>query len=166
MVMDLSKGEKKYLLGVILTENDYGWTRLKWIAEFFDVKMSTVKEFLDSLEAKKLISHQKRGAIFLTEDGRKIAEEEKKKLEVVYKFLTDCLAIDREIAEKSAMKFLFDLDDIVAERLFEFIDFMSKCPKKPIFIDKFERYVKSGEFEVCTFCPVIIERGSGIGDGK
>jgi len=159
--VDLSKGERKYLLGILLTENDYGWTRLKWIADFFGVKMSTVKEFLDSLEGKNLIVHQRRGAIFLTEEGRKIAEEERKKLDVVVQFLTRCLVLDRDVAEESALKMLFELDDVVARRLYKFIEFMTMCPTKPIFIDRFESYVKEGKVEICAYCPVLLERGEG-----
>ena len=157
--MKLSKGERKYLLGILLTENEYGWTRLKWIADIFGVKMSTVKEFLDSLEEKKLVFHQRRGAIFLTEEGRKIANEEKKKLDVVIKFFVNCLVLNEETAKKSALKVLFDLDEAVSNRLFVFMDFMTKCPTKPVFINKFERFIKEGEFEVCTYCPVIMEKG-------
>ena len=157
--MKLSKGERKYLLGILLTENEYGWTRLKWIADMFGVKMSTVKEFLDSLEGKKLIFHQKRGAIFLTDEGRKVAEEEKRRLDVVIKFFVNCLVLDEEIAKRSALKVLFDLDEAVSDRLFVFMDFMTKCPTKPVFINKFEKFIKEGEVEICTYCPVIMEKG-------
>ncbi len=154
----LSKGEKKYLIGVLLTENEYGWTRLKWVADFFGVKMSTVKEFLNSLEDKKLITHQRRGAIFLTDVGRKLALKEKRKLDVLIKFMTGCLVLDEDIANKNALKILFELDDAVSDRLYKFIEFMTLCPTKPVFIDKFESYVRDGKYERCSFCPVLFNK--------
>ena len=156
--MNLSKGERKYLIGILLTENEYGWTRLKWVADFFGVKMSTVKEFLNSLEDKKLITHQRRGAIFLTDVGREIASREKQRLDVLIKFMTGCLVLDDETANKNAMKILFELDDKVSNRLYKFIEFMTLCPTKPVFIDKFESYIKDGKYEMCSYCPVLFDK--------
>jgi len=159
--MELSNGEKKYLLGVILTCSEYGWTRLKWVADFYGVKLPTAKEFLSSLAKKGLLDYQRRGAIFLTKKGQEIAEKEKKKFETVVTFMTKCLLVDEDIAKKNALKILFDLDEILADRMYKFIDMITKCPSKPIIIDRFEQYIKDGTRKVCNFCPMMTSEEGG-----
>ncbi len=157
--MDLSNAEKKYLLGVLLTMSEYGWTRLKWVSDFYGVKMPTAKEFLESLAKKGLIEYQRRGSIFLTKEGLELAKKEKRKLETIREFLVRCLLIDEDTAKRNAFKILFDLDDDVAERMFKFLEFMTFCPSRPVFIEKFENYMTLGEYKVCDFCPIIMTGG-------
>ena len=157
--MRLSNGERKYLLGVALTLSENGWTRLKWVADLFGVRMPTAKEFLDSLTRKGLLDYQRRGSIFLTKRGGKLAEEEKRKYEVIVTFMTKCLLVEETTAKKNALKILFDLDESVADRMYKFIDFMTKCPSKPVFIEKFEQFITDGSYEPCTFCPIIKDKG-------
>lgn len=114
-----------------------------------------------------MVSHQRRGAIFLTEKGRKLAESEKGRLEVIVRFLTDCLVLNKEVAKRSALKILFELDEVVSKRLYKFIEFMTLCPAKPVFIDKFEEYIREGKYEMCTYCPILMEKDKGgKRDGK
>ena len=159
--MKLSNGEKKYLLGVILTCSEYGWTRLKWVADLYNVKLPTAKEFLGSLAKKGLLDYHKRGAIFLTRKGKEIAEKEKKKFETVVTFMTKCLLVDEDTAKENALKILFDLDEILADRMYKFIDMITKCPSKPVILDKFEHYVKDGTYQICKFCPMITVKEGG-----
>ncbi len=165
--MNLSNGERKYLLGIVLTRCEYGWTRLKWIADFFGVRMPTVKDFLEALKEKKLINYPKRGAISLTKYGEKIANEELQRYKTVVDFLKDCLALEEDKAKESALKILFDLDELVSERMFVFMEMMKKCSAspKPVFIRKFESYVKEGKFKPCLTCPFTAEGGKQD-DGK
>ncbi len=164
--MNLSNGERKYLLGVLETLSEYGWTRLKRVSDFFGVKMPTAKEFLGSLAAKGLIEYQRRGSIFLTSEGLKIAKREKKKLETITTFLVKCLLLDEKKARESAIKVLFDLDDEVSSRMYEFIEFMTKCPSRPVFIERFETFVQTGSYEVCDFCPIIFSGGDQLEDKR
>ena len=165
--MELSNGERKYLLGVVLTQSEYGWTRLKWVADLFGVKLPTAKEFLDSLTKKGLLDYQKRGAISLTKKGKELADKELKKLNTIVEFITRCLYIDKEVAMRNALKIMFDLDEILAERMYQFIEVMNKCAAspRPVFIRKFEDYVRTGEYIPCAVCPYKMEGGMEV-DGK
>ncbi len=158
-MVKLSAGERKYLLGVILTLSENGWTRLKKVADFFGVRMPTAKEFLDSLTKKGLLDYERRGSIFLTKRGQQMAEKEKNKYDVLVTFMTRCLLVGEETAKKNAIKIMFDLDEEVAERMYEFIDFMTKCPSRPVFIEKFEQFVKDGTYQPCAFCPIVKREG-------
>ncbi len=164
--MNLSNGERKYLLGVLETLSEYGWTRLKWVSDFFGVKMPTAKEFLGSLASKGLIEYHRRGSIFLTDEGYKVAMAEKRKLDTIVTFLVRCLLLDEERARENAMKVLFDLDDDVSERMYKFIEFMTMCPSRPVFIEKFEMFVQTGEHKICDFCPIIFSGGERFEDKR
>lgn len=150
----LTKGERKYLLIVFLTLNSMGWTRLKKVSDYAGVKMPSAKQALDSLAKKELIYYEKRGAITLTEEGKKIALKEYNNIKAVQKFLIKILDILPDKAVKSSMKIYFDMDEEVAQKFSLFSSFMNECPQKvPLFIKHFKEFMKEGA--ITTKCPFL-----------
>ncbi|QTA38948.1 metal-dependent transcriptional regulator [Thermosipho ferrireducens] len=150
----LTRAERKYLLMVFLTLNEMGWTRLKRISEYANVKMPSAKQSLDSLAKKELIYYERRGAITLTAKGKMIAVQENENLQAVYKFFTEVMLINPEKAMDACWKIYFDMDEEVVTRFLQFAKFMNKCPsEKPIFIAHFKEYVTKGKLE--SKCPYL-----------
>jgi len=142
----LTPTEKKYLLAVYLTI-DEGSTRLKRVSEFLKVKMPSAKQALEELARKKLIDYVTRGPISLTKKGKEMAEIEKERFDNLVNFLVEVLFLDKEKAQKGAWEIFFNMDDDVAQRLIDFMNFLSKCPlERPICLKGFEEFIKTGEF--------------------
>ncbi|ABR31619.1 DNA-binding protein [Thermosipho melanesiensis] len=152
--LNLTKAERKYLLVVFLTLNSMGWTRLKKVSDYANVKMPSAKQALNSLAQKGLVYYEKRGAITLTEEGKKIALRENKNIQAFKNFLIDFLKIAPEKAHKSCMKIYFDLDDEVAEKFVMFSKFMNECPQeKPLFLKHFDEFLKNNR--IVSKCPFM-----------
>lgn len=142
----LTPTEKKYLLAVYLTI-DEGSTRLKRVSGFLKVKMPSAKQVLEELARKKLLNYVTRGPISLTKRGKEIAELEKERFDNLVSFLTHVLFLNKEKAWRGAWEVFFNMDDEVAQRLIDFMNFLSKCPlDQPICLKGFERFLKTGEF--------------------
>ncbi len=155
---NLTKAERKYLLMVFLTLNSMGWTRLKKIADYAGVKMPSAKQALDSLAEKGLIYYEKRGAITLTDKGKKIAIIENKNIRAVQKFLVEILGIAPEKAWDSCLKIYFDMDEEAASKFLLFAKFMNECPQEqPLFIKHFKEYLSKGK--ITDNCPFLNKEG-------
>lgn len=75
-----------------------GEARVVDLAERFGVSHATVNKTIGRLKKEGLVNSQPYRSLFLTDEGKKLAEECKKRHEIVYNFLL-ALGVSKEIAE-------------------------------------------------------------------
>jgi len=156
----LTSAERKYLLVVLLTLNEMGWTRLKKISDFAKVKMPSAKQSLDSLAKKGLIYYERRGAITLTKRGKEIAIKENENIQAVKKFFSEIMLINPEKVNEACWKIYFEMSDEVVEKFVLFAKFMDQCPiEKPVFINHFKEFLKNGSIK--SECPFLHKTEKG-----
>ena len=78
--------------------------RVRDIALFMQVKMSSVTSALKKLSDLGLINYSKRNYVELTDEGKELASKLYKRWEVIYLFLKDVLKVKEEIARRDACK--------------------------------------------------------------
>lgn len=66
---------------------------------------------------RRLVKHERYGRVYLTREGRDLAEEIAGKHQVLKRFFVNVLAVDREIAEGYAREVSGVISDEVADRI-------------------------------------------------
>jgi len=113
-----------YLEAISTLKQKKDYVRVKDIAKEMKVRMPSVTGALKALTDRNLVRHEKYEYVELTEDGIKIADEIKRRHDLISKFLTHILKIDPEIAEKDACKIEHSVSPITVERLIKLVESM------------------------------------------
>lgn len=79
---------------IISKRNKGGWVSNSELAEFLEVKPSSVSSMLHKLKEQGLIQWKPRSSIRLQEKGKNIAKQVLRNYEHFYKFCVDILEID------------------------------------------------------------------------
>ena len=120
----LSNSMEDYLEAISTLNQKKNYVRVKDIAKEMKVRMPSVTGALKALTDRNLVRHEKYEYVELTEDGIKIADEIKRRHDLISKFLTHILKIDPEIAEKDACKIEHSVSPITVERLIKLVESM------------------------------------------
>ena len=120
----LSNSMEDYLEAISTLKQKKDYVRVKDIAKEMKVRMPSVTGALKALTDRNLVRHEKYEYVELTEEGTKIAEEIKRRHNLISKFLTHILKIDPEIAEKDACKIEHSVSPITVERLIKLVESM------------------------------------------
>ncbi|ODN30225.1 metal-dependent transcriptional regulator [Fervidobacterium thailandense] len=152
MEHQIGSTERKYLLAVYLTLNQMGWTRLKKISEFLNVKMPSAKQFLERLSEQGLIYYEPRGSITLTAEGKKVAITENTKLNAVKMFFCEILGLDENEATQASWNVYFNLGDKIVERFIAFARFLVEGGSGEI-VGKFREFLNQPRKRT-TPCPI------------
>ena len=120
----LSNSMEDYLEAISTLNQKKNYVRVKDIAKEMKVRMPSVTGALKTLTERNLVRHEKYEYVELTEEGTKIAEEIKRRHNLISKFLTHILKIDPEIAEKDACKIEHSVSPITVERLIKLVESM------------------------------------------
>lgn len=91
--------------------------RVRDIALFMHVKMSSVTSALKKLSELGLINYSKRNYIELTDKGKELASQLYKKWEVIYLFLKDILKVKEETARRDACR----IEHVISEETYDAI---------------------------------------------
>ena len=126
----LSDSMQDYLEAISTLRQKKNYVRVKDIAKEMKVRMPSVTGALKTLTERNLVRHEKYEYVELTEDGIKIAEEVKRRHDLISRFLTHVLKIDPEIAERDACKVEHSVSPITVERLVKLVESMGICPEK------------------------------------
>ena len=124
MSLALTPTMEDYLETIIALESKKKAVRVKDIAEALEVKMSSVTSAIGKLAEKELVNHEKYGYVELTPTGQKVASDIRRRHETLFRFLSETLNIDSEIAEKDACKMEHGISPTTLERLVKFIQFV------------------------------------------
>lgn len=140
-----------YLETIFDLDSEKKAVRVKDIAKRLDVKMPTVTSMLKTLSKRGLVNYEKYEYVELTASGSAVGGEMRRRHGVLYRFLTDILHIDPEMADEEACKMEHALSGKTLESLTDFMDFIQKCPRAGLdWLEHFEEYRKHGyEFEKC-----------------
>ncbi len=111
------------------SDEDIKAIRVRDIAKKLDVKMPTVTSMLKVLNDRDLVNYEKYEYLELTDKGKGIGREMKKRHHIIRKFLTSVLNIDMKTADEEACKMEHALGSSTMESLTAFMEFIQVCPR-------------------------------------
>lgn len=134
-----------YLEAIFDLSQDKKVVRVKDIAKRMDVKMPTVSSMLKTLNERGLVHYEKYEYIDLTQAGKAVGQEMRRRHGVLDKFLTEILKIDAKVADIEACKMEHTLSAETLDCLVDFMEFIQTCPRAgESWLDNFEEYRKNG----------------------
>jgi DtxR family transcriptional regulator, Mn-dependent transcriptional regulator len=128
-VLKLSASQEDYLEAIFHISADKMAARAKDIANYLDVKASSVTGALRILGKLELINYAPYDLITLTDKGKDVAEEIVYRHQALEKFLVNVLGIDREDADAAACKMEHHVPKAIIERLVKYGEYVDHCPK-------------------------------------
>ncbi len=126
--------------------------RVRDIAEEMKVSPASVTPAMKRLAEKKLIKYSKRNYIEFTEKGLFIARRTMTRHNLLSRFLTEILGINKEQAETDACSMEHFLSENSMERLAAFFEFLAACPDLQFLIDNGFSKCLEGETEQLSRC--------------
>lgn len=143
----LSSKMEDYLEVISILNKENGVARVKDISRMMNVKNPSVSGALATLESNDLIRHERYGYVILTEKGKKIAQDIQRKHNVLLRFLTLVLKIDRETAERDSCELEHAISPQTLEKLTRFIEFIETFPENdiPEWLKSFYHFIKTGK---------------------
>lgn len=126
---ELTESLEDYLEAIYQLQRKQEDVRVKDIAEFVGVKMPSVSGALQTLKERGLVTHERYGAVTLTEEGRTTAEFLCRRHYTLTALLRDILGLDPDEAEREACGLEHALSRETLRRLLALIDFIERCPR-------------------------------------
>jgi DtxR family Mn-dependent transcriptional regulator len=118
-----------YLETIFDLDKEKKVVRVKDIAKRLGVKMPTVTSMLKTLSKRGLVRYEKYEYVELTRGGSDVGREMRRRHGVLYRFLTDILKIDPQMADDEACKIEHSLSETTLESFIDFMAFIQKCPR-------------------------------------
>ena len=125
-IKKLSPSLENYLEAILFLETKNRVARVKDIADMMQVQMSSVTAALKNLKDKQLVNYEKNSFISLSDNGKKIAQNTRKKHDIIKSFLTGILKLPAAEADKAACEIEHSLAIDAALRLKNCSDFVSE----------------------------------------
>ncbi len=146
MVSEQTASMEDYLEAIAKLREEEPEVRVTQISRRLGVKKPSVTAALHKLSEDGLVKHKRYGHVELTREGRRIAEDVMHRHEVLFRFLSEVLDVNREIAQEDACKMEHSLSHTGLERLAKFVEFVLSCPKgEPLWHKGFKYYFEHGE---------------------
>ncbi|MBO8434967.1 MAG: metal-dependent transcriptional regulator [Tyzzerella sp.] len=131
--MDTSNQNKKnitasledYLETIYFLNNEEG-VRVTDIATHLSISKPSVNRAINTLKSQGLVTHEHYGALFLTDEGLKIAKNLAKRHFVLKRFLHKVLKVEASVAEQEACMIEHCLSAETFEKLEKFVDTVLK----------------------------------------
>lgn len=101
--------------------------RVTEIAQEMEVKLPSVSEALHALRARKLVVHSSYGTVRLSTRGRQAATAVQRRYEILRRFFTDVLGVDRPTAERDACEIEHVVGEDTLARLTAFLEYVTCC---------------------------------------
>lgn len=137
----LTSTMEDYLEAIYNLEKVHKVARVKEIAQWMKVEMSSVSGILKTLAKKKMIKHEKHSYVELTPEGAKIARVIHQRHKDLTDFLVRILGMDYKTAEGDACRIEHAISRTTMKRLREFIEFIKVCPRAGAhWLEHFIRY--------------------------
>lgn len=125
----VSDSLEDYLETIFELEKSNKVARAKDIAEKRGVLRGSVTGALKTLANKGLINYEPYSYITLTDKGLAIAKEVARRHEVIRSFLQNILLMSADEAESNACRMEHAMNRKAVDRLVQFIDYISNCPR-------------------------------------
>jgi len=128
------------------------------IASAFNINPASVTEIFQKLSDEDYINYEKYTGVTLTEKGRKIAMNTKKKHDTLKSFLI-LLGVDEEIADEDACKIEHHVNPETMRKLRKFVKFAKLDDGCTRWLDHFKYFDETGRYILCTpkdqeICPI------------
>ncbi|MCH9030973.1 MAG: metal-dependent transcriptional regulator [candidate division Zixibacteria bacterium] len=104
--------------------------RITDIALALGTRLPTVTRTVQKLRALGLTSHPDRGAVQLTDRGRKLADEFVHRHNDLVTFFSETLGLPSGIAETDTCKIEHGISGSTAQKLHEYVEYLSRLPEE------------------------------------
>ncbi len=151
----LSESLEDYLEAILELERTQKVARVKDIADRLGVLRGSVSTAIKKLADLGLIHYEPYSFITLTSSGSKVANLISRRHQILLRFLRDVLKLDSDQAERNACRMEHAMDDSTVDRLVQFIEYISICPRTgEDWVDSFEEFLSESEKtrEDCLKC--------------
>jgi DtxR family Mn-dependent transcriptional regulator len=125
----LTASQEDYLEAIYHISAEKMAARAKDIADYLDVRASSVTGALRTLGRIGLVNYAPYDLITLTEEGLVLAEEIVRRHRALKKFLVNVLGIDEPEADAAACRMEHSVSKAITERLVKYAEYVEKCPK-------------------------------------
>ena len=119
------------------------------IASAFNINPASVTEIFQKLSDEDYINYEKYSGVTLTEKGKKIAMNTKKKHDTLKSFLI-LLGVDKKIADEDACKIEHHVNPETMRKLRKFVKFAKLDEGCTRWLDHFKYFDETGKYIVCT----------------
>lgn len=128
----LTAAQQDYIEAIFLLQHERNWQpiRVTDIAAQLGTRLPTVTRTVDKLTRLGLLSHEVRGDVALTTEGRKMAEAVVHRHKDLVDFFTGILGLSNSVAETDSCQIEHGLSAQTAQRLHEFLDYVDQLPEK------------------------------------
>ncbi len=117
----LSSSLEDYIEAIYILKKDKGFARVSEIANFLNVKMSSVNFALKTLSKRELIVHKSYGYIFLTQKGEKEAKKVYSRHIILKRFFKEILGVNEKKAEMDACKIEHHISRETLNKLLKYV---------------------------------------------
>ena len=118
------------------------------IANYFDIKPSSVTEIFQKLAKEGYINYEKYGGVTLTKKGKKIAIKTKERHNKLKEFLI-LFGLDKKTAEEDACEMEHILHEKTMDAVIKFVEVVNKCGETPFWLKRLKEYIKTDELKGC-----------------
>jgi len=129
-------------IGDLLEER--GYVKAKDIADRLAISRPSVSEMLRKLDESGYITYEKYGGIAFRPEGRRLAEEIKRRHTLLVEFLK-IMGVSEENAQKDACKFEHDISPETIGCLIRFVEFINLLPEGSKGKEYFKYSFKEGD---------------------
>ena len=129
--LSLTAVQEDYLETILRLERmlPHEKVRITDIAETLGTRLPTVTRTVQKLKALGLTSHPDRGAVKLTENGRKLANEYVHRHNDLVAFFSETLGLPLSVAEADTCKIEHGISGATAQKLHEYVEFLNRLPE-------------------------------------
>ncbi len=118
------------------------------IAEYFNVKPSSVTEIFQKLSKEGYINYQRYGGVNLTKKGKKVAIRTKERHNKLMEFLI-LIGVDKKTAENDACEMEHILHEKTMNSVIKFVEVVNKCNVTPFWLKRLKEYIKTDNLKGC-----------------
>jgi len=148
MITGQSSSMEDYLEAIGWLSEAGNIVRVTQLSRKLGVSKPSVSAALNKLAKAGFVQHERYASIELTPEGRRLADDVIRRHEIMRRFLTEILGIDRERAEEDACRMEHVLSPPSLERFSEFVEFLTSCPQsEPAWHKGFSYYLEHGEHD-------------------
>jgi DtxR family transcriptional regulator, Mn-dependent transcriptional regulator len=143
---ELSSSMEDYLEAIYVLAGEEKAVRIKGISDRLGVKKSSVNNAVKVLSRKGLVRHEKYGTVILTPSGVKMSKKIKGRHDMLVRFLSEILGVDRVLAAEDACKVEHAISPGTSEKLTKFLKFVDSAPSgaDPEWLENFRCFVVGG----------------------
>jgi DtxR family Mn-dependent transcriptional regulator len=128
MAVETSSSMEEYLENIYVLQETKGLAKTKELAAKMHVSLGTITNTVEMLERQGLVTHKPYKGVRLTERGRRIALDVKRRHRLVERLLTDILHMDWSRVHEAACKLEHGLTEEVMKPLGKILGHPKTCP--------------------------------------